>query len=590
MRGGSYLETSDRSVLVAVARGDAIADVAIKGVVLFNVLSATVERVDIGVVGGRIAYVVPDGTGGAGRKTIEGRNRFAVPGLIDGHVHNESSMVTPAQWSKSLLVHGTTAVFTDPHEIANVLGLPGIGYMLAASADLPLRYYVTAPSCVPAVLGVETAGACITPADMQVLLTWDRVVAVAEAMDFPGLIQQTGQITSVAQVAHRCGFGVEGHAPGIVGRRLQAYLVAIGPSGSDHEASLVDEMCEKVRAGMMVYANSSNFVDDSPAIAAALRQVGDQRLFGFCTDDIMPDDLIGCGHLDYGLRRLIAAGVSPMTAFQMATINVAAHYRMPGLGAIAPGWLADIVLLEDVNEVHVDTVIANGEIVVTNGQIAIDIAEPVAPLTVNSVRIPDLSEGDFLRLGGQTGETAYVGMDYSSRYSRRVTIKAVNRDGRLVLPLPPGVAIAAMVPRHGQNSRPSLALLTGFGLQEGAIASTVSHDSHNLVIVGREPRDMLIAAQALVNEGGGFVAVKNGRVLASVPLPIAGLMSAAPVEVVALQIKELLAVLPELGLPRSLPGKLMTLGLSVIPHVRLTDLGLVDVDSQQFIATCALDS
>lgn len=578
------LATSARTALVAVARGDAAADIAIHGVTLFNVLSATVERVDIGIVGDRIAYVLPEGAGGAGRRAIDGRNLFAVPGFIDGHVHNESSMVTPAQWAKSLLIHGTTAVFTDPHEIGNVLGMPGIGYMLAASADLPLRYYVTAPSCVPSVPGIETAGATITHVEMQEWLRWDRVVAVAEAMDFPGLIQQTGQITPIVQAAHRSGIGVEGHAPGVVGRKLQAYLAAIGPAGSDHEASRADEMCEKVRAGMMVYANSSPFVDDSAAIAAALKQVGDQRLFGFCTDDMMPNDLIKCGHLDYGLRRLIAAGVAPTTAFQMATINVAAHYRMPGLGAIAPGWLADVVLLENVNEVRVDTVIANGEIVVAGGRLTIDIVEPAAPLTDNSVRIPDLSEDDFLRLGGTTGEAAYVGMDYSARYSERVTIKAVNQEGRVMLPLPPGVAIAAMVPRHGQNTRPSLALLTGFGLQAGAVASTISHDSHNLAIVGRDPGDMLVAANELARVGGGLAAVKDRHVLAVVPLPISGLMSPETVEQVALQIEGFLAVLPELGLPPTLPGKLMALGLAVIPYVRLTDLGLVDVDSQQFVS------
>lgn len=576
------MESRDRKSLVAAARGDATPDIVVHNVMLYNVLTATIETVDIGIVGTRIAFVVPAGNGSQGIKVIDGRDLFAVPGFIDGHVHNESSMVTPAQWAKILLVHGTTTVFTDPHEIGNVLGLPGIRYMLEASCGLPLRYFITAPCCVPAVPSVETAGAVITYAEMQDLLQWDRIVAVAEAMDFPGLIYQKGNITPIVEVAHRMGIGIEGHAPGIVGRMLQAYLAATGPSGSDHESSNADEMLEKVRAGMMVYANSSTYVNETAEIAAAIKQVGDTRFFGLCTDDIMPQDLLEYGHMDYGIRRLIANGVSPMTAYQMATINVAMHYRMPGLGAIAPGWIADIVLLRDINEVKVDTVMTNGQIVVEQGRLVCEIVEPIEPLTANSIWIPEISDQDFLKFGGNSGEIKYNGIDFSSNFTR-TTIKAMNRDGMICLPLPTGVSIAAIVPRHSQGTRPSLVLINGYKLEEGAIASTVSHDSHNLAVIGKNPHDMLVATLELASVGGGLTAVKNGKVLATVPLPIAGLMSAATVEEVASQQKAFEEQLPELGLPRALPAELMVFALSVVPDVRLTDRGLVDVASQQFI-------
>lgn len=574
----------DRSQLVAVARGDEQPELLIQNVTLYNVLTATIDAVDIGITGNRVAFVVPAGkSGGEAGRVIDGRGLYAVPGFVDGHVHNESSMVTPAQWAKVLLTRGTTTVFTDPHEIGNVMGLPGIRYMQAASQGLPMRYYITAPSCVPAVPSLETAGATITHAEMRQLLTWERVVAVAEAMDFPGLIYQGGNITPISQVAHELGVGIEGHAPGVVGRMLQAYLAATGPSGSDHESSLTDEMLEKVHGGMMVYAKSSTFVNDTTQMAAALKQVNDTRMFGLCTDDIMPHHLLEHGHMNYGIQQLISSGVTPMTAYQMATINVAAHYRIPGLGGIAPGWLADIVLLSDVEQVKADYVISDGRIVVEHGKLVVDIAEPVEPITENTVRIPPLSEEDFVLQCSGSGEAVLNGMNLASIFTTQATIQVSIEDGKVVFPLPEGVSLAAIVPRHNQGTRPSLALTCGYALKEGAVASTVSHDSHNLAVIGRNPQDMLIAAQELRRVGGGLTAVKNGTVLATLPLPVAGLMNPGPVEEVAAQLERYESCLLEVGLPQAFPIDLLALALPVVPMVRLTDRGMVDVATQKFI-------
>ena len=572
-----------RMKLVAAARGDVDVDILIQNVTLVNVLTAQLMQADIGIVDNLIAFVLPSNQGRTGKTIIDGTKLYAIPGLIDGHVHNESSMVTPANWAKVLLLNGTTTVFTDPHEIANVLGLAGIKYMIDASRGLPLRYRVTAPSCVPAVPSLETAGAVITWKEMEQVLSWERVQAIAEAMDFPGLIYQGGNITPIVEVAHKQNIGVEGHAPGVMGKDLQAYAAAIGPFGSDHEASATDEILEKVRAGMMIYAKSSTFIEDSEAIAEALKQVKDTRMFGICTDDIMPHHLKK-GHLNFGLRRLIGHGVDPITAIQMGTINNAQHYRLYGLGAIAPGWLADIVLLGSLEEVNVQHVIVDGKVVVSDGKLVVDIQEPVEPLTANSVKLPaGLTVDDFRRLGGGSGKVRFNGMNLTSIFTTQEVITAELEGGMLKMPLPDGVAIAAIVPRHGQGTPPSLCLTRGYALQRGAVASTVSHDSHNLVIIGKNPQDMLAAAEEIKQVGGGLTAVLNGKVLATVPLPIAGLMSPLEVGEIGAILEQYEASLPELGLLPMFPIDLLALALPVIPQVRLTDRGLADVATQKFI-------
>lgn len=571
-----------RNDLVAAARGDRLPDILIKHVRLFNVLTLTKEFVDIGIVGERIAFVLPAGTASEGMLVIDGEGLSAVPGFVDGHVHNESSQVTPAQWAKAILPLGTTCVFTDPHEIGNVLGLPGIQYMIEASRGLPLRYFITAPSCVPAVPGLETAGAVITDLEMRQILTWERVKAVAEAMDYMGLILQKGNITPIAEVAHAMGVGIESHAPGVIGRYLQAYLAATGPSAADHEAMSGQEMLEKVALGMMIYCRASTFHDGTPNFAQAFKQVRDTRMFGFCTDDVMPHHLLQYGHLNFGIRRLIENGVEPIVAYQMATLNVASHYRLQGVGAIAPGWYADIVLLDNPATVSVQHVISNGVLVVRDRTLIIDIEEPIPPLLENTVLIPNLTEADFI-LSGNADETTFNGIHMSTIFTEPARITLPVREGKIILPLPEGVTIAAIVPRHGQNRPPSLAPMTGYQLKQGAVASTVSHDSHNMAVIGKDPHDMLIAALELRRVGGGLTAVLDGHVLATIELPVAGLMSMLTVEEVAAEDLRLESVLPQLGLPSEFPIHLLALALPVVPKVRLTDLGLVDVASQAFI-------
>ena len=575
----------NRRDIVAAARGDQPLDLAIKNTRLVNVLTGTVYEADIGIQGDRIAIVGPAGKYDlSAAETIDGSGHWAVPGFVDGHVHNESSMCTPARWAEVILPRGTTTVCTDPHEIANVLGTAGVRYMLAASRGLPLRYNITAPSCVPAVPSVETAGAVFTDAEVGEMLRWEGVIAVAEAMDYPGLIGQSGNITPIVEAGHRAGVPIEGHAPGVSDRLLQAYLAAAGPRSSDHEALFTESMVQKVQGGMMVYARASTFRDGTGEVAGALARVSDARMFGLCTDDVMPHHLLEHGHMDHGMRCLIAQGVDPVTVVQMATLNVAEHYGLWGLGAIAPGWLADIVILSDLESVQVRHVIANGEMVVREGELARPIAEPVPPMTGGTVRLPELTEDSFRVLAPARGGTVTanaIGM--ADLFTQLAAVEVPCDDGLVRLPLPEGVTLAAIVPRHGQGTPPSLALLTGYPLQRGALASTISHDSHNLAIIGKHPRDMLCAAMALAECGGGLVAVDGGETLASVPLPIAGLMSPNPVSETARLLSAFEEALPKLGLPAAFPIPLLALALPVIPQVRLTDRGLVDVATQAFI-------
>ncbi|MGB8251986.1 MAG: adenine deaminase C-terminal domain-containing protein [Anaerolineaceae bacterium] len=576
----------NRNDAVASARGDRPFDLAITNIQLINVLTREIYPADIGITGDRIACVQSAGKSPlSASQLIDGQELWATPGFIDGHVHNESSMCTPARWADVILPKGTTTVITDPHEIANVLGTRGVMYMLEASAGLPLRYYVTTPSCVPSVPSLESSGAVFTEREIKEMLSWERVIAIAEAMDFIGLANQKGNITPIVEAGQQAGIPIEGHGPGLSGRTLQAYLTAAGPRSSDHESLDSANMREKVQSGAMVYARISSFLNAADELAEAIRSVPDPRMFGLCTDDIHPEFLHENGHMDYGMRTLIAAGVDPLIVYQMATINVAQHYGLWGLGAIAPGWLADIVLLDNLEQVHACHVITGGKLRVKDGHLLEPIPQPIAPLEENTMRLPEgLSVEDFIPLSNHNGNTSFNAINLSNLIDTRLEVVEVSvENGKVKFPLPEGIAMAAVVGRHGQGKPPSLAFITGFPIQKGAIASTVSHDSHNLVMIGKNPYDLHSAAQSLVEFGGGLAAVCDGKLLASIPLPIAGLMSPLSLEQIANHESAFKTALPGLGLPRDATAALLLLTLPVIPQVRLTNYGLVNVITQKII-------
>lgn len=580
-----------RRELVEAARGDRPLDMVVRGGDVVNVHTGEIARADIGIFGDRIA-VVDWGARWSltARDEIDATGLTTIPGFVDTHVHIESTMVTPPHFARSVLPFGTTTVVIDPHEIANVTGRAGVEYMLRASAGLPLHVYVTVPSSVPAVPQVETAGAAFGAGDVAEMLAWPRVVGVAEMMDYPGVVRQEARTAAIAEAGLAAGKTLEGHAPLLNGRELAAYLAA--GVDSDHEARAAAEMVEKLRLGMWVYGRENTFRHTVGFLAEAVRSIPQPSNIALCTDDIDPADLLAHGHIDRGVRVLIAAGVNPALAIRFATLNGAIRYGLRDLGAIAPGKLADIVLVENLRDLRAKIVLAGGAVVAQDGQLVADFADPAPPPLRNTVRVAAIDAETFrLHIPGAAGETTVHCIDIDPiRTTTLGEIALPFMDGAAQLPLPEGVLLISVVPRHGQTHASSLALLRGLGLRAGAIATTVAHDSHNLIVAGRTPDEMATAARAVVAMGGGAALAVGNAVVATVRLPVAGLMSAEPVAAVAAEVRAFNARARELGLGGASPVlAISSLALPVAPFVRITDRGVVDTLRQELIATTMED-
>jgi adenine deaminase len=574
-----------RRELVEAARGDRELDLVVRGGSILNVYTDEVYPADVGVYRDRIAVVDPGRRFDlVGREEIDARGLTAIPGLIDAHVHIESTMVTPPSYARAVLPLGTTTVVIDPHEIGNVLGRAGVEYMLRASEGLPLRTYLTVPSCVPAVSGVETAGAVFTAADVAEMLTWPRVLGVAELMDYPGIVRQREHMAAIAEAGLAAGARLEGHAPLLSGRELNAYLAA--GVDSDHEPRAWPEMVEKLRLGMWVYGRENTFRRGAADLARAIEEVPEAWNVAMCTDDIDPDDLLRNGHLDRGVRRLIQEGVPPARAIRFATLNGATRYGLHDLGAIAPGKLADLALIGSLETVRPSVVLSGGRVVARDGRLTVAFDDPAPAPLGDSVRIARLDAAGFLPTRpGAEGELPLrvIAID-ERRTTTLAEARLTFRGGRLELPLPEDLVLLSVVPRHGQPHRPSVALLRGLGLRRGAIATTVAHDSHNLIVAGKTHGEMLQAARAVAEAGGGAALCADGELRALVRLPVAGLMSDRPVEEIAAGVRAFNERGRELGLSGTSPIlAISSLALPVSPHVRITDLGVVDVVSQRFV-------
>ena len=558
--------------LIAVARGEQPADLLLKNARLVNVLSGEVHPADIAIHQGRVV-----GWGDyQARQVVDLGGRFVCPGLIDAHVHLESSMVRPAEFARAVVPHGTTAVVCDPHEIANVLGLDGVRYILAASEGLPLRVYVMAPSCVPAT-AMETAGAELTAAEIETLWGWERVIGLAEMMNYPGVLFRVPAVLEKLRAAQ--GRPIDGHAPGLGGLDLNAYIAA--GVHTDHECTDLAEAQEKLSKGMHILIREGTTARNLHALLP-LVTARNARLCHFCTDDRHPDTLLSEGHIDDIVRQAIAAGLDPVTAIQMATIHTAELFRLWDLGAVAPGYRADLLVLDDLEKMQVAQVYAAGQLVAEDGRfLPARTAGAAVPLR-SSVRV-DAAALDFT-IPAEEGPARVIGV---------IPGQVVTEDRRLVPTVAEGAVVAdptrdllkiAVVERHRGTGNVGLGLVQGFGLQRGAIASSVAHDSHNIVVIGATDADMRAAVAAVVEMGGGQVVVAEGKVQAACPLPIAGLMSDRPLEEVRDQVAALTQAAHALGC--TLPDPLMTmsfLALPVIPSLKLTDKGLVDVGKFDFV-------
>lgn len=585
MSDAQHADPPTRRELVEAARGDRPLDLVIRGGDLLNVYTGETYPADIGIFGDRIAVIDRERRWGlVGAKEIDARGLTAIPGFIDTHVHIESTMVTPPNFARGVLPFGTTTVVIDPHEIGNVSGLAGVEWMLRASEGLPLRVYVTVPSSVPAVPSVETAGATFEAAEVAAMLRWPRVLGVAELMDYPGVVRQEPRTAAIVEAGLASGKALEGHCPLLAGRELAAYLAA--GVDSDHECRSAEEMVDKLRAGMWVYGRENTFRHTAAFLAEALRAVPLPWNAALCTDDIEPDDLLRNGHMDRGVRVLIEQGVDPALAIRLATLNGATRYGLRDLGAIAAGKLADIVLVESLTAPRAAVVLAGGQVVARGGALVAEFADPAPPPAENSVRIGPIDAASFRPTGsGADGPVTLpvIAMD-PNRTTTLAEVTLHFKDGTLAEPLPADLVLLSVVPRHGQGYPPTLALLRGLPLREGALATTVAHDSHNLIVAGRTPEDMAAAVREVAAIGGGVALVRDGAILATVRLPVGGLMSTEPVAAIAAEVRAFNDCARTLGLSGPSPIlAISSLGLPVAPFYRLTDLGLVDTLRQEFV-------
>ncbi len=559
--------------IIQAARGVNTVDLVLRGGMLVNVLTGEVYETDVAVDGGRVVGL---GEGYTGREEVDCRGKWIAPGFIDGHMHVESTLVTVAEFARAVLPRGTVAAVFDPHEIANVHGLDGIRYILDSRAGLPLQTFIMASSCVPAT-HMETAGAALSAADLAPLFEEEGVIGLAEVMNYPGVVHEDGGVLEKIEAAHRARVVIDGHAPRLSGRDLNAYIAA--GVGSDHEATTVEEAREKLRKGMVLMIRESSSAKNLEALLPVVTP-GNARRCCFVTDDRHPADLLTEGHIDHAVRKAIELGLEPMTAYQMASINPAEWFRLDvkGHGAIAPGWRADLLVLEDLASVRIERVYVAGELVAEQGK-------PVVPLPIHPSSLPPSFKMDW---------SAFAGFSIPAHGPRIKVIKII--PGQIVTQragetarVVNGEAVAdpvrdllkmAVVERHGKGSGVGLGFVQGIGLKDGAIASSVAHDSHNVVIAGANDTDMQLALETIVAMQGGLVVVQDGNVLARLALPIAGLMSDRPITEVRDAVEQLHEAYHALGGELNDPFmQLAFLALPVIPALKLTDKGLVDVDA-----------
>ncbi|MBE3588113.1 MAG: adenine deaminase [Thermoanaerobacteraceae bacterium] len=572
--------TADLSL---AAQGKIPADVVIKNGRLVNVHTAEIQPgLDVAVKHGRVVLVGRAGhTIGPDTLVIDADGLYLVPGFLDGHIHVESSMVTVTQFARAVLPCGTTTIFMDPHEIANVLGMEGIRLMVEEGKNLPLKVFTTMPSCVPAAPGFEDAGAAIGPAEVREAMAWPEIIGLGEMMNFPGVLAGDPLVHGEIQATLQAGKVVTGHysIPEIE-TGLPAY-VAAGIT-SCHESTRAADALARMRLGMYAKMREGSAWHDVKATVKSITETRvDSRYAVLVSDDTHPETLLTRGHLNHVVRRAIAEGVDPVRAIQMATINPAQCFGVSRvLGSIAPGRCADILFVPDLAEMRVERVMVDGMVVAEKGRLLYDLPAFTYPERARrSVHLAKpLAAGDFtIHCGGREALVRIMEVMEAKvgTLHRQVAVPVVNGEIRPSVEL--DVAKVACMERHGGPGNMGMGLVRGFGLKAGAVASTVAHDSHNLLVVGMDEADMALAANTLAGCSGGMVAVRDGRVLALLPLPIAGLMSGEPVEEVEQKVAALDRAWKELGCPLVSPFMTMALlSLPVLPELRVTNRGLVD--------------
>jgi len=552
---------------IRVARGEIAPDLILKGGKVINVFTHEILETDVAIYDG---VVVGTGSYGGGRY-LDTRGQYVCPGFIDGHFHIESTMLSATELAKAVIPHGTTAIVADPHEITNVMGRRGIDYIIESSQGLPVDFYIMLPSCVPAT-HLETSGAVLSLADLVGLKGENRVLGLAEMMNYPGVI--TGADTVLEKIASFSDMVMDGHAPLLSDKDLNAYLTA--GLRSDHECTELSEAREKIRLGMHIMIREGTLAKN----LRALLPIVSAATVGRCslvTDDLHPHDLQNKGHLNHLIDLATGEGIDPLLSIVMVTLSTARFFGLRDSGAVAPGYRADILILSSLSPVAVKTVIKDGRVVYDGGCLSAEFTKPpltnyLSPMNIraygpNSFVIP--KEGEFIRTIGLIPDQIITkGSIRKAPFEGSVVVSDIEQD----------LIKIAVVERHHSTGNIGLGMVQGFGLKEGALASSVAHDSHNIISVGCNDRDIFGAVKAVEEMGGGLAAVRNGEVLSRLPLPIAGLMSDEPLGNVAHGWEELTEAARNLGCPLKEPFMALSfLALPVIPELKITDKGLVDV-------------
>ncbi len=561
---------------IAVALGEKKADLVIKNAKIVNVLTEEIiEGQDVAIVNGRIAGVAE---GYEGEEVIDLKGAYLTPGFIDGHVHIESSMMLPHRFAQAVVPSGTTTVVTDPHEISNVLGLHGISFMREASQNLPLRVYTMLPSCVPAT-DFETSGFELNAYDLSLLIDKDWVLGLAEMMNFPGVIHRDKNVMAKIDLALRHKKRVDGHAPQLSGKELCAYI-ASGVT-SDHECTDPQQALEKLRQGMYIMVREGTAAKDLDALMPILQHNNDRKIL-FVTDDRHPEDL--SVHISGMVQRAVEHNVNPIKAIQMASLNTAEYFKIQDLGAIAPGYRADLNVFESMKDFSKPTIVfQNGQVVAQNGKLLKSLEDLVMPTTRGSVNVGWL-ENNCFEIEAKGSKVKAIEVIPHQLITKETVVDVKVENGLAKANVEDDVLKICVVERHKASGNIGKGFVKGFGIKCGAIASTVAHDSHNMIIIGTNDEDMFLAQKELVKSQGGKVVVRNGEILAKLPLPIAGLMSDQDINYVTEKSEQLNKAAKEIGCVVDDP--FMTMGflsLPVIPEIKITDKGIFSTNGFKFV-------
>lgn len=567
------------SDMIKTARGLSRADLFVTNCRVINVFSGEIVSASFAVKDG---YIVGFGEYEAD-EVLDLAGRWVCPGLIDGHVHIESSMLTPGEYARVVVPKGTTTVVADPHEIANVCGTAGIDYMLGASEGLPLNVYVMLPSCVPAT-DMETSGAALQAEDIKPYLNHPRVLGLAELMNFPGVLNAHEEVLRKLHITQ--GKPVDGHAPGLKGRDLSAYVLA--GIGSDHECITPQEALEKLRLGMRIMIRQGSAAQNLENLLPFVTPANARRCI-FVSDDRHPGDILTQGHLDYMVRTAIIRGIDPVTAIQMATLNTAEWFGLREAGALAPGYRADFIVLDDLNTFAIDAVYTRGNKAAQKDFPLFEAKPYLDEKVLNTVNMGDFARNSLeekLKIPAEGQEAYAIRLIPGEIVTQKAVVRPSVVKGCFTADPHQDVAKLAVIERHKASGRVGLGLVQGFGLSKGAIASSVTHDSHNIIAAGMNDGDMAIAVEALAEAGGGIAIAVDGKVTGLLPLPVAGLMSDRRAAEIEEELKSLHKQAKELGIKEPIDPfmTLSFLALPVIPSLKLTDHGLMDFDTWRIIS------